>query len=402
METHKRVVGGMMALRDSKLSLFGLPAVLDKIKTVQKTTGMNIMTLWPHHQRDVNLEVIKFSRDLGIEVHLWYPVLADNDIIPDPHELTENAWGKHGRGINGAWPSHFDDSDDTYAFACPRVQTKYNRLCLARFEKLLEDYDGAIIENIRYPTPANGIESVFSCFCPVCREREPQSEEWVRLILEMRRTFESATDADLDKWGTMEGMFVAFGIDGLLRSREDMVHELASRYARVAKNAGKSFALALLTPALRLLAGHDYERLTPLADWIRPLVLCRARCPSGLRVEITSMLRGMNAWGNGLSIGAIMRFFTRSIGVELRENFYGIEEAGLPADAAVEEFAKAKQLSACPVYPSFEFMRDNPDYQMDVEIDDIRTYLKAAEQMPGFFMAWNLLYYPMDFMKLVR
>ncbi len=401
MSGNERIVGAQLAIRDSKLSRFTIGDIFDKIKAARELAGISLITIWPHFDREVNIEVIDFCRKLGIKVYLWYPVLADNDIVPETDEMTENAWGHIGRGDQGVWKG-FGDSDDTYIFACPRYHSRYNRLLLNKFKKLLADYDGAVIENIRYPTPASGIEAVMSCFCPICSREEPRTAEWRRLILDMRRQFESATDRDLEKWDTVEGMFTHFGLSDFWRSKEDVIVELATQYANVAKDNGKEFALALLSPALTFLAAQVYERLTPLADWVRPLVLCRARCPSGLRVEITSMLKGMVAWSQSLTVPAIMDFFSRSTGLILPRDFYAVEEYGLSASLAFGEVARAIKLSKCQVYPEFEFMRENSDYRMDTRDKDVDTYCEAikANKVGGFFMGWNLMFVPDDYLRL--
>ncbi len=304
-----------------------------------------------------------------------------------------------GKSIHSVW-QEFNDADDTYLFACPRYKSRYNQLVLSRYKRLLPDYDGAVIENIRYPTPSSSIEALLSCFCPICRQEEPQSEEWRHKIRAMRQSMESASDKDLEQWGTIEGMFKAYGIDGLLRSRENAVFDLARIYEKATREAKKEFAMVLLSPGLSLLPGHDYPRLTALADWVRPLILCRARCPSGLRVEINSMLMGMVAWSDSFSIPAIMRFLSRTTGLDLPEDHYRIEQQGLPAELALGEVERAMKLSKCAVYPGFEWMRENPDYRTDTTMRDIQTYIKAAAKTPGFYMAWNLFFMPRDFFEV--
>jgi hypothetical protein len=60
--------------------------------------------------------------------------------------------------------------NETFRFVCPNNPAS-RRKTIRRLRELLGRYSvaGVFLDKIRFPSPANGLDEVFSCFCDHCR-----------------------------------------------------------------------------------------------------------------------------------------------------------------------------------------------------------------------------------------
>lgn len=398
MSAGNKIISAQLRLGDAELTAFSLERILAKIDLAKKWAGLGRILLYPSRNPLVNQQVIDHCRKRGIEMYLWYRVLADNDLLANRDELIETAWGQRGYGESGIW-NKLEHSEEAYIFGCPRVD-KYNNLLKARCRQILEPYDGLFADCIGMPLPSAGHEALYSCFCPVCLEKTPELAAWRQYARNIREHMMSASDADLDRWPTMLDLVKSFGLGDFFAYRARIIGELAADYAAIARDMGKRFAIDALAPALVSMGGNNYAEFGRVADWIKPRIYCRIFGPSSLPLEFYSLTLGMVAWGRRYSIPAILAFIERSFGVPMPRNVHALAQNYIPDHTAADELAKARALTPCPIHPGFEFSI-HPDFDTSINADGIRNYLKAAADAPGLVMTWNLMYIPETFMRLV-
>lgn len=394
----KRILSGQMRLGDAELTSFGARQIIAKIESAKRLADLHRLILLPSANPDVNKRVLDRCRDLGIEVYLWYKVLSDNNIMPERDELNEDAWGNRGSGESGVWKNIFD-ADEAYLFCCPRNK-KYNQLLHSRCQRAVREYDGLYADYIGFPPPTLGLEFLFSCFCPSCLEAEPKLAEWRNNARELREFADSASDRDFERWGTHDGCAAEFGLTDFFKFREKSVIELSAAYAKLARSQNKAFALDMVSPALTLLAGHNYAEQGKLADWIKPRIYWRVFGPSSIPLEFYSFAMGMVAWGRRFTISGALRYIERSSGIEMPTNIHSLAQNRLSDRNVLAEISRARALTDCPVHPAFECAL-HPEYDTGIDEAGIKNFLAASRDCPGVVLTWNLLYVPERFLEII-
>lgn len=395
MGQDRRVVCAQLRVGDADLSSHRLSDILAKIDAAQKLAGLNRLLFLPSHNAGVNASVLRHCRKSGVEVYLWYKVLTDNDIMAERNELAEDAFGRRGAGETALWAPIFN-SEETFSFGCPSNE-KYNSLLLDKCKIRLGDgYDGLFVDCLGFPLPSLGYESLFTCFCPSCLEREPEMSEWRNKVRGMREEIGGWTDADVEKIRNFAGLSKRFGLEDFYAFRTGLVTELAARYAGLARDMGKGVGLDVVSPALAYYAGHDIGALGALADFIKPRIYCNTYGPSSIPLEFSSMGMGLKSWAPLLSLAAVMDFIGNSTGLDMRN----LAQTHLPNEAAREQIRRAIALTPTMVFPGIECSL-HPDYDTFLDEKTVAAYADASRGAPGLVIAWNLLFVPEAFLGLV-
>ena len=102
------------------------------------------------------------------EVFLWYNLLSDIEGMQES-DLVVNWRGERSRGWGG-WAEKEAEVHETFRFVCPNNPAAKEKT-LRRLREMLDRYpfDGVFLDKIRFPSPANGLNEVLSCFCDHCR-----------------------------------------------------------------------------------------------------------------------------------------------------------------------------------------------------------------------------------------
>lgn len=398
MAAQKRIICAQLRIGDEELAAQSASTILHKIDAAQHLAGVNRILFLPSHDPKINESVIGHCRENGLEVYLWYKVLSDNDVMPDEEELTRNAFGKSGAGKNGLW-GRIHATDEAYRFACPGNE-KYLALLLGKCEQSLPAYDGLFVDCIGYPLPSLGLESVFTCFCRDCIEREPRLRQWRERSNALRDAVESFSDSDFEKFGTFIGLVRHFDLTGFFSYRTECITRLARRFAAVAQGMDKEIGLDVLSPALAFLAGHRYDELGKVVNWLKPRFYCRIYGPSSIPLEYRCMALGVRKWAMRASNQAIMAFISRSIDLPMPNDLHSLTHTYLAPKDVDSQFAKAMATAGAAIYPSIECSL-HPDFETELSEEMIRQYLAAAKDAPGLVLAWNLLFIPDEFLRLV-
>lgn len=211
---------------------------------------------------------------------------------------------------------------------------------------------------------------------------------------------QTTSAADFAKWSDMAGLFRAFGLEWGLKNRADAVQYLVGSLAHEARKRNKKVGLDLFTPSIATAVGQDYNALSTLCDWIKPMSYCHAKGPAGIPLELASLARGLMAWSPNVPGKDIMEFVGRSFAIaDLPGDPALLEQNGLDENFAGTEFALAKHSVSCPVYSGFECVK-HPDFDLDMSENGVRRYLAALRDAPGVVLSWNILYSPESFLRL--
>lgn len=394
----KRLVSAQLRVGDTDLASHTFDDIREKIDDAIDLAHMRRLLFQPTRDKELNRKILDHSRNRELEIYLWYPVLGDNNCIPESGELMQDAFGNARSGETGRW-SELPLLEEGYLAACPTNHT-YNRIILEQCQRRLADYDGLFLDTIGYPLPSLGIESMFTCFCPNCQKLEPRLAEWREAAYEFKERIVSATDTDLNRWDTLTNLGKEAGLDDFYRYRSGLITAMAKRYADMAREMNKGIGMDVLNPAFMRLAGHDPAGLGKLADWLKPRIYCHTFGLSSIPLEFYCLTMGLKSWGKRISIPGGIAFLARSLGLDVPTQLQNIRTAFRSGKTAAEQISKTCDLTTAPVFPGIECSH-HPEYETSVNEHSVSTYLEASRGTPGVVLSWNLLYVPAEFMKLV-
>jgi hypothetical protein len=367
-----------------------------------RSGGIQALMLWNTGDPPLTTDIISLCHDLGAECHLWYPVLGDNTALPEA-PLVKGHAGLEGYGPSGVWDA-IRSSEENFAFHCPNEELAEGRI-FENFSKQFSShsFDGAFLDRIRYPSPANGFEMLFTCFCSFCAAKNEDAQRGFRKGAEELFSYLAlARDEEFSVTGGIPGLFRMFGLEGLMKSRAEAIAALVERFGKPVRSAGKRLGLDLFTPALAPLTGQDYRTLARLCDWIKPMIYRHAYGPAGLPLELISLSKGLHALAPRLSQGTIDRFVGSLIGEE------GLLSEGRPSEipraVAQREIDAAMSLargSNCSLHPGVEAVC-HEFFSMRMTEDELLASVKNVRGADAVVLSWNLLYIPESHFKAVK
>lgn len=387
-------------LGDGEKALFSPDRIGEKIARAKDSLDLKKLMVWDTHPSETTGRILRWCRDLGIETYLWHPVLADmngidvtrDTMAPVPfHDTLEKLsgiWEKTGTG------------EENFLFIDP-VESEFNEKNFSGFRSLMDefDFDGVFLDRIRYTSPANGFETVFSTYLTAgiagsVGEREEKLEAFYSGLRKM-------TDAELENRESFEEIFSPFA-DFFLYKKEQICLKVAF-YRTEAEKRGKKFGLDLLATGLSFFTGQDYVLLSGQCDWIKDMTYCYAMGPAALPLEILCLARGFSLLAPRVSEQAFLRFFERHSGLTLPGTLAEIASSGIDPENASREMMRAAELTdnRVPLYSGIELV-NSPYFSTRVREEMAGRYADALKgKTDGVVASWNILHIPDSNLELL-
>src|ERR1700752_2675674 len=141
--------------------------VLDVIARTTAVIQFDVMIVGSKEAPPI-FDLITKRRPPAKEMFLWYNLLSDIDGMTES-DLVINWRRDRSRGWGG-WKDGNAEVDETFRFVCPNNPVARDKT-INRLVELLGRYafDGVFLDKFRFPSPANGLDEVLSCFCTHCR-----------------------------------------------------------------------------------------------------------------------------------------------------------------------------------------------------------------------------------------
>lgn len=342
------------------------------------------------------------------EVFLWYPLLSDYPGF-DPTHLVMTLDSGRSRGWSGYEGTGIEES---FKQACPNnprsVSTSLAHLdeCMSRYP-----FDGVFLDKIRFPSGANGLQDMFSCFCPFCIQKAAAAGldlAEVRSVLESRGRVRNAVPTGLRGTGAQRLADGARWLDDLVAGRPvlqrfidfrvDSIRELVGAVAERMRKLGKKVSLDVFTPVLAPCVGQSLSALARCADWVKPMIYRFGTGPSSLRTEVPSLIRELGTYV-GLSAPAALAWAAdrceslRGMTVRQIERSVPLALVGSEAERALA------LLGTTPLYLGLETV--SIPGRMEVSPRDVEETLEVGARVgvQGFVMSWDLLHTPLENVK---
>jgi hypothetical protein len=390
-------IGAQLSTSHSSRAALDEQLMVDTVRGVLEELDLDLLIIGFREAPEVFRKFCGVHRPVD-NVYLWFSALSDiNGMTED--DLVVNWRGARSRGWGG-WAEKGGDVEETFRFACPNNPAVREKTTLRLRELLIRyDFKGVFLDKIRFPSPANGVDEMLSCFCDHCRRAA--NAQGLDLDAVVRILGEGDLDANglsLDggsrHWldsiaaaNPLLGRFLAFRPASVLR----LVGELANDCRRL----GRSVSLDLFSPSLAPLVGQDYQRLKGCCDWAKPMTYRLARGPAGLRLEVPALIEGV-AQRFGLDEAQIVEWSARHAGFDQNMLKRTREEAVPFTFMQAEIEAAVRAMTPLPVYFGLELV-SQPDV-IDVTPADVIGMIEAgrAANAAGLVISWDLLHAPME------
>jgi hypothetical protein len=395
-------IGAQLSTSHSSPDLLKFDEMVAAVERTRSILDLEILVLGAREIPEIFSDFTKPATRPAKQIFVWYNLLADFPGVED-RDLVVNWRGERSRGWSG-WVQQAADVDETFRFVCPN-NPAVRRKAVERLRALLERYpfDGVFVDKMRFPSPANGLEDVLSCFCDHCRAgaatRGLNLGDVARTIEQTLRgevplPARGAPDEGLGWLADLFGAGSPFA--RFLRFRLDSVTGLIAELHAAASDLGRKVALDLFSPCLAPLVGQDYGRLAAHAAWVKPMTYRVANGPAGLRLELPALVDGVTRL-LGPDEASIISWASRHVRGVDEHTLPLSRSAAVPMDLMVAEFAAAVRLApTVPVYFGLELVCHPGVIDITPELvrDMVRAGLEA--NVAGTIVSWDLMHAPLD------
>lgn len=380
-----------------------------KLAIAKEALNLDALMIWSDiDKKDLDL-VRRICRDFKIKTYLWYPILAD---IPDfkieQEQSVETFGGLRGYGKNGCWDK-LGEGEEDFLFLCSSDEEHIRRIFDQYQNKIKENgFDGVFLDRIRFPSPSNGFELLFSCFCKSCLKKffNNYGEDLESYRNQAKTVFKNFKTIDVNYLQTCQSLSDVIIRDSLKKFydfRKQNIYQILKMFADKAKQMGKLVGVDLFAPSLAPLVSQDYQLLAKTCDWIKPMIYCHTSSPAGLPLELYCFIRAILDINPALDEGQLIREISRIIGVDLPTQINELLKIGISEHIICSEMQKIKEFNLpeeIDIYIGIEAVQIPEVCNIDRSI--LKKYLKSVikADSKGIILSWDLLKIPDENLKL--
>lgn len=380
-----------------------------KLAIAKEALNLDALMIWSDiNKKDLDL-VRRICRDFKIKTYLWYPILAD---IPDfkieQEQSVETFSGLRGYGKNGCWDK-LGEGEEDFLFLCSSDEEHIRRIFDQYQNKIKENgFDGVFLDRIRFPSPSNGFELLFSCFCKSCLNKfyNNYGEDLKGYRNQAKTVFKNFKTIDVNYLQTCQSLSDVIIRDSLKKFydfRKQNIYQVLKMFADKAKQMGKLVGVDLFAPSLAPLVSQDYQLLAKTCDWIKPMIYCHTSSPAGLPLELYCFIRAILDNNPTLDEGQLIREISRIIGVDLPTQINELLKIGISEHIICSEMQKIKEFNLpekVDIYVGLEAVQIPEVCNIDRSI--LKKYLKSVikADSKGIILSWDLLKIPDENLKL--
>jgi hypothetical protein len=381
-----------------------------KLATAKETLNLDALMIWSDiNKKDLDL-VRKICIEFKIKTYLWYPILADIPGFKVEQEQSVKTFdGLHGYGKNGRWDK-LGKGEEDFLFLCPNDEQNIREIFDQYQNKIIEsDFDGVFLDRIRFPSPSNGFELLFSCFCKSCLHKfyNKYSEDLENYQYQAKAVFEKIKTIDINYLQICQSFSDIIIQDNLKKFydfRKQNIYQVVKIFADKAKQMDKLVGVDLFAPSLAPLVSQDYQLLAKTCDWIKPMIYCHTSSPAGLPLELYCFIKAILDINPALDESQLIREISRIIGVDLPTQINDILKYGISERIIYSEMQKIKEFNLpekVDTYVGIEAIQIPGLCNITEKI--LKKYLESVIEadIKGMVLSWDLLKIPDENLQLV-
>ncbi len=380
-----------------------------KLATAKEALNLDALMIWSDiNKKDLDL-VRKICIEFKIKTYLWYPILADISGFKVEREQSVETFDRlHGYGRNGCWDK-LGKGEEDFLFLCPNDEEHIRRIFDQYQNKIKESgFDGVFLDRIRFPSPSNGFELLFSCFCKPCLDKfyNKYSEDLENYRYQAKTVFEKFKTIDINYLQICQSfsdIIIQDNLEKFYDFRKQNIYQVVKIFADKAKQMGKLVGVDLFAPSLAPLVSQDYQLLAKTCDWIKPMIYCHTSSPAGLPLELYCFIRAILDINPALDEGQLIREISRIIGVDLPAQINDLLKNGISEHIIYSEMQKIREFSLpekVDIYVGIEAVQIPGLCNITDKI--LKKYLRSVIEadIKGMVLSWDLLKIPDENLQL--
>ena len=393
-------IGAQLSTSHSSAGALSLDRMVTVVERVKALLDLQILVIGAREIPEIFHGLTSVGRRPADQVFLWYNILSD---IPDMEEsdLVVNWRGERSHGWGG-WAERGAEVDETFRFACPNNPAVRNKT-LGRLTELLSRYafDGVFLDKMRFPSPANGLDEVASCFCEHCRRAATKEGLDLDAVAKLfatglRAAYLSAPAASRD--GSETWLAALAGplplLSRFLRFRSVSITRLIADAHAEARRLSRKVSLDLFSPGLAPLVGQDYSALAGYAVWAKPMTYRVAMGPAGLRLEIPALVEDA-ARMIGVDKAEITNWASRHVPGFDKETLEQTRASAVPVPLMVAEIAAAvRAMPMIPIYFGLELVSHPGVIEITPALVEDMVRAGREGNAAGAIISWDLMHAP--------
>jgi hypothetical protein len=381
-----------------------------KLAAAKEALDLDALMIWSGISKK-NLDLVrKICIEFKIKTYLWYPILADIPGFKVEQEQSVKTFdGLHGYGKNGRWDK-LGKGEEDFLFLCPNDEQNIREIFDQYQNKIIEsDFDGVFLDRIRFPSPSNGFELLFSCFCKSCLHKfyNKYSEDLENYQYQAKAVFEKIKTIDINYLQICQSFSDIIIQDNLKKFydfRKQNIYQVVKIFADKAKQMDKLVGVDLFAPSLAPLVSQDYQLLAKTCDWIKPMIYCHTSSPAGLPLELYCFIKAILDINPALDESQLIREISRIIGVDLPTQINDILKYGISERIICSEMQKIKEFDLpekVDTYVGIEAIQIPGLCNITEKI--LKKYLESVIEadIKGMVLSWDLLKIPDENLQLV-
>jgi len=314
----------------------------------------------------------KYLSQRGIEFYFWTPVFSEIDVLKECIPLIDY----QGKGIeNYTW----HEQEDFTFYCCNHPQNSFNFLRVFEENFSSIGFTGVFLDKIRYPSFANGLQGVFTCFCPHCQIKyksagfDPMDLEGLISKLKQESSPFGITKYYQGKYSFENDVWNKF-----FNLKSQFISDAVKRIAYYFVEKQYKIGLDVMSPFVSQFVGQDIKTLSSFSDFVKPMMYRMTNAPAGLPFELEHLLQKIG------SNESQRNAFYRILDFDPLKHPFDI-------DFAVKELEGLAQTTQSPIYPGLEINRikDIAEVSPSYIEETIEAYGQVG--VKGFVLSWNLL-----------
>ena len=381
------------------------PDILRKrLEDIQRILPLSGLIVGSYENKAIFNILTREKKDDAPETYLWYNLLSDypgqdesESVVTDRGESCKKwfGWGEDAQ----------EEVTESFLFSCPNHPAAREK-ALQGLSCLLDRYpfDGVFLDKFRYPSPASGMDLVFSCFCPHCYEKAAAAGLDLDEVKRELRTWDPGAFAVSDGTDNWLPALLAGkpALKEYLRFRIDSILDLLKEVRKITDAHGVKLGLDLFSPAFAEIVGYSFEELKKYADWVKPMTYQYAFGPAGLRLETISLIEGIEK-EFGISEEHIFQCCSAAVPWFSKQKYQELKETAVPMEWIESEMAASmRMMSGTPVYFGLECV-SFPGV-IDVQSDQAAALMSVAIRSgaDGAVLSWDLMHMPVENLRAMR
>jgi len=408
---NKKWIGTQIVLNNNPSNYLDIDDNLKKkLMRAKEILDLDALIVWS----DINKKDLDLVREICVEfkikTYLWYPILADTPGIKIEQEQAVEAFdGLHGYGKLSCWDK-MGKGEEEFLFLCPNDEENIDKI-FNRYENKTREsgFDGVFLDRIRFPSPSNGFEALFSCFCKSCINKFNSDygedlERYRNQVKSLFKIFKTIDSNYLKSCHSFSEIIIRDDLKKFFDFRKQSIYRMVKKFADKAKQINKVVGIDLFAPSFAPLVSQDYQLLAKACDWIKPMIYCHTSSPAGLPLELYSFLKAILEINPALDENELICDASPLAGVALPEHLNKLLKNGISEHIICSEMQRIKELDLAEsvnIYVGLEAVQVPGLCNITEKI--LKKYLESVIEadIKGMILSWDLLKIPDKNLKIV-